>query len=230
MVCVLRVGSELGGDAAAQLARRIRGGVRAARPARAARRTGQSHRTPLVRSATRNACAGADEQRLGRVHGAIEVVGDLGDGEAVEVAQRERGAVVRAELGEHLVRARMRSKCSSRSSSTASSSASSEPQVALLARLRGASGRRACCARRSTSHAIVRSGTLSALDGLHRGEERLGGEVLGDGVARRRARAGSRTPGGAPGRTARAAPAPGRRRRGCCSHPIIARRPPTPTG
>ena len=47
--------------------------------------------------------AGSDEQRFGRVHGAIEVLGDLGDGQAVEVAQGECGAVVRAQLGENLV-------------------------------------------------------------------------------------------------------------------------------
>ena len=57
-----------------------------------------------------------------------------------------------------------------------------------------------------------------ALDGLHRGEEGLGGEVLGDGSRCRPGRAGSRTPAGARGRTSRAAPFPGRR--SGCSRPL----------
>src|SRR5438445_175640 len=46
--------------------------------------------------------AGAYEQCFGRVHRAIEVVGDLGDRKTVEVPQRECRAVVRTELREHL--------------------------------------------------------------------------------------------------------------------------------
>src|SRR5262249_33647176 len=50
--------------------------------------------------------AGAHEQRLGRVHGATEMVGDVGHRQAVEIAQRERGAVMRAERRERRVHAR----------------------------------------------------------------------------------------------------------------------------
>ena len=57
--------------------------------------------------------AGADEQRFGRVHGAAELVGDLGNGQAVEVAQRERGAVVRRRARRALRVRRMRSKWAS---------------------------------------------------------------------------------------------------------------------
>src|SRR5260370_28538164 len=46
--------------------------------------------------------AGAHQQCFGRVHRAIEVVGDLGDRETVEVPQRQRRAVMRTELREHL--------------------------------------------------------------------------------------------------------------------------------
>ena len=49
----------------------------------------------------RPACA--HEQRFGRVHGAVETLRDLGDGEAVEVAQGEGRAVMGSELGEDLV-------------------------------------------------------------------------------------------------------------------------------
>src|SRR4051812_47649913 len=50
--------------------------------------------------------AGAHEEGLGRVHGAIEMVGNLRDRQPVDVAKRERGAMVRPERVEHLVRAR----------------------------------------------------------------------------------------------------------------------------
>src|SRR3954453_20751734 len=50
--------------------------------------------------------AGADEKGLGRVNRAVEVLGDVRHGQSVDVAQRERGAVMRPELIEHLVRAR----------------------------------------------------------------------------------------------------------------------------
>src|SRR3954451_5410060 len=50
--------------------------------------------------------AGADEKGLGRGHGAVEVLGNGGPRHPVDVAQRERGAVVRTEFAEHLVRAR----------------------------------------------------------------------------------------------------------------------------
>src|SRR5262245_19028310 len=48
--------------------------------------------------------AGAHQQRLGRVHRPPEQVGHLGDGQAVQVTQCERGAVVCAEPVEHLPR------------------------------------------------------------------------------------------------------------------------------
>src|SRR5690349_9870128 len=41
---------------------------------------------------------GAYQQCLCRVHGAAQMVGDLGDREVVDVPQRQRGAMVRAEL------------------------------------------------------------------------------------------------------------------------------------
>ena len=46
--------------------------------------------------------ASAHQQRLGSVHGSVQVPGHLGHRQPVEVAQRERGPVVRAELAEHL--------------------------------------------------------------------------------------------------------------------------------
>lgn len=45
---------------------------------------------------------GTYQQGFGGVHRASQMIGDLRDREAVEVAQRQRGAVVRAELVEHL--------------------------------------------------------------------------------------------------------------------------------
>src|SRR3954453_2343567 len=49
--------------------------------------------------------AGAHEQRLGRVHRALEQGGDLRHGQVVEVAQGEDGAVLRAQAVEDLLRA-----------------------------------------------------------------------------------------------------------------------------
>src|SRR3569623_404616 len=49
--------------------------------------------------------AGAHEQRLGRVHRAVEQGGDLRHGQVVEVAQGEDGAVLRGEAVVDLLRA-----------------------------------------------------------------------------------------------------------------------------
>src|ERR1700733_16049588 len=46
--------------------------------------------------------AGPDQQRLGGVQGAVQMPGHLGYRQPVEVAQRERGPVVRAEPAEYL--------------------------------------------------------------------------------------------------------------------------------
>src|SRR3954469_13350067 len=48
--------------------------------------------------------AGADEQRLGRVHGAVQQGGDLRYGQVVEVAQGQDGAVLRGQVVEDLLR------------------------------------------------------------------------------------------------------------------------------
>src|SRR3954452_23293292 len=56
-----------------------------------------------VRAAERG--AGAHEQRLGRVHRALEQGGDLRHGQVVEVAQGEDGAVLRAQAVEDVLRA-----------------------------------------------------------------------------------------------------------------------------
>src|SRR5262249_477251 len=48
--------------------------------------------------------AGAYEQRFGRVHGSIEVMRDLGYRQAVDVAQGQRAAMMRAQRFEHVVR------------------------------------------------------------------------------------------------------------------------------
>src|SRR3954463_9157696 len=47
--------------------------------------------------------AGAHEERLGRVHRAVEQGGDLRHGQVVEVAQGEDGAVLRGQAVEHLL-------------------------------------------------------------------------------------------------------------------------------
>src|SRR3954468_8725101 len=49
--------------------------------------------------------AGAHEQRLGRVHRAVEQGGDLRHRQVVEVPQGEDGAVLRGQAVEHLLRA-----------------------------------------------------------------------------------------------------------------------------
>ena len=46
--------------------------------------------------------AGANQQGLGGVQRTVELRGDLGHGQVVEVAQSQRGAVVRAEQVQHL--------------------------------------------------------------------------------------------------------------------------------
>ena len=103
------------------------------------------------------------------------------------------------------------SSCASHGSSSGAGSS------ATARRLRSS---RACRRQWSTSlwratpisHAVVSCGTRPLLHGGHRGEERLGGEVLGHGRSRRTAAPGTRTPPAAPSRTARAGPAPGRTR------------------
>ena len=151
--------------------------------------------TPFVVSGTERV-AGADEQRLGRVDGAIEMFGALGNGQSVEIAQRERGAVVRAELAEHFARADaievlveavvddVGRPGSVASFSVRSSRASRRQWSTSLLRAT------------VTSHAIVRSGTLSVAHRAHRGEERLAGQVLGDGRVVHPRRRDSRTPAG----------------------------------
>ena len=47
--------------------------------------------------------AGANQQSFGGMHGASEVLGDLRDRQTVEVAQGQRGPVVRAQRVEHLM-------------------------------------------------------------------------------------------------------------------------------
>jgi hypothetical protein len=44
--------------------------------------------------------AGADEQRLGGVHAAVDVGGDLGDRQAADIAQRQRDALRDGALGQ----------------------------------------------------------------------------------------------------------------------------------
>ena len=128
--------------------------------------------------------------------------GDLGHREAVEIAQgRARrggaGRARRAPRGCASVRSVRRLR-------RARPPSGSEPQAARLA----------CLAPPVVDELVPRDadeprdGELRhrvALDGLHRREERLGGEVLGDDSRIPPGRAGSRTPGGARGRTWRAA-------------------------
>src|SRR6478672_1486506 len=61
--------------------------------------------TLLVETAER--VAGADEQRLGGVDGTAEDLGDFGHGQTVDVAERERDAMVWPERVEDLARARL---------------------------------------------------------------------------------------------------------------------------
>ena len=81
-----------------------------------------------------------------------------------------------------------------------------------------------------TSQPVLDAGGGTRRHGRDRGQERLGGEVLGDGRAGRTGRAGTRTPGAARRRRGRAARGQGRAaplvRR---SHPFIGRRPRVPT-
>ena len=104
--------------------------------------------------------AGPDEQGLGGVDGAPQLLGHLGDGQAVEVAQRERGLVVGAELGQHVRGRGPASTWASHGSShgtTVSSTALSWRSSRARRRQWSTSLWRAT----PTSQATVRSGTAS---------------------------------------------------------------------
>src|SRR5215469_12167041 len=94
--------------------------------------SGISPLLPAVRMAERS--PRPDQQRLRRVDGAAQVLGDLRDRQAVHVAQGQRRTVMRAERVEHLARSQ---RVEPRLPGIAGllAVALDEPQAALLARL-----------------------------------------------------------------------------------------------
>ena len=120
---------------------------------------------------------GPHEQRLGRVHAALQVRGDLGNGQIVEVAEGERGPVLGCEVvegfaGPHRVEVRV-------PGILGAEVVADGAEAALLPRLAA-----------PVVHELVpgdpdepgdghREDAVPA-DGVGGGEERLGGQVLGD--------------------------------------------------
>ena len=178
---------ERGGDAGAQAGDEAGIGTgRLVVDAELLERIGRHGRTSRLVDVTERP-PGAHEQRFGGVHGAAEHLGDLGHRQAVEVAQRERGAVVGAEAVERVV-------CREHVEVGV-------PRVLVAAPAAGSSAtacRRRCS--RSTrrqwstslwrampiSQAVVTVGPGALPDGVDGADEDLRCDVLGDGAVAQR--------------------------------------------
>ena len=124
--------------------------------------------------------AGAHEKRFGRVHRAVEELGHLGNGEPVEISQRERGAVVRAECVEDLPGARALEPLVAVVDGFVFF-AGEQPQAALLPSLAAPVVDQLVPGDADEPRNRQPRNCLS-LDGLHGGEEGLGREVFGAGL------------------------------------------------
>ena len=121
---------------------------------------------------------GPHEQRLGGVRGAAEFGGDLGDREVVDVAQRQRGAMVGAEFAEHVAGRHHVELGVPRIVGPSSSS----PATALRRRSSRSTRRQwstSLWRAMPISQATVTSPDDRAMDRVDRGQEHLGREILG---------------------------------------------------
>jgi hypothetical protein len=114
------------------------------------------------------------------VHRAVEVLRDFGNRKAVEIPQRQRGAVVRPELFEHFVRARPFESLVY--AVGLGFFAGNESQIAGLARLAPPMIDE-LVARDADQPRDREIGNCIAFDRLHGREKRLGGDVFGDRLA-----------------------------------------------